>query len=786
MRPYVCFAILLFIAAGISAQENCESLEKCSDCIKKLGCMWCSQPADKIHCKMESSISHLSQWCSSDKLMNPKTSYEIIKNVELNTAVTGEAVQIKPQRIKLTIRKGEEFTIPFQYARSSNYPVDLYYIFDLSQSMKVHVDKLAELADTLIKVMQSTTKDFRLGFGSFVDKPTMPFKFTPIGIDEKFKDSIVQYSFKNHLSLTEDYNKFVKEVKEANLSTNVDTPEGGFDALMQAIVCKEVINWRDDATRLIVLSTDATFHFAGDGKLGGVYEPNDMQCHSNGNEYLYLIEQDYPSIGQLGYIMRKNNIHLLFAIRINENEIYTRTYEDYEQLSGILPNTYVGKLLNDSSNVVNLIKDIYNQITISLHISDNAPSNVQISYSNDRCSHATSCTNIQIGETVNFNATIKVLKCPSNPAQQQISIKPEGMNEALIIDLEAICNCDCESPDSDGYIKDSPRCNTTGDDICGICNCHEGFFGNTCECSLEHSMATADESICKKDPSNEEVCSGLGICTCGKCVCEERPAPNQIYGKYCECDNFSCKRAKGQLCSGSDHGNCKCGQCECLIGWGGEDCGCSTSKASCIAPKSQGEEVCSGRGLCVCGECKCNEESNYFGKFCEESPSDPGQRCSELFECIKASVFNSTSLDANDLDDMNCTNHNFRLTDKINEGNLAENVKICREIDDAGCTVVFTYKYLKDETLDIQIQEERLCPKPLDVWAIVAIVLSILAGGLIMLIIWKVFMNIHDANEYAKFLKSTQDSKWSADENPIYKQASTTFTNPVFGLKKDY
>lgn len=35
------------------------------------------------------------------------------------------------------------------------------------------------------------------------------------------------------------------EVKRAQVSGNLDAPEGGFDAIMQAIVCKDEIGWRD-------------------------------------------------------------------------------------------------------------------------------------------------------------------------------------------------------------------------------------------------------------------------------------------------------------------------------------------------------------------------------------------------------------------------------------------------------------------------------------------------------------------------------------------------------------
>ena len=42
---------------------------------------------------------------------------------------------------------------------------------------------------------------------------------------------------------------------------------------------------------MLVFSTDAGFHFAGDGKLGGIVLPNDGHCHLN-NEGFYT-KSDY-------------------------------------------------------------------------------------------------------------------------------------------------------------------------------------------------------------------------------------------------------------------------------------------------------------------------------------------------------------------------------------------------------------------------------------------------------------------------------------------------------------
>lgn len=65
------------------------------------------------------------------------------------------------------------------------------------------------------------------------------------------------------MTLDNNHTKFSIEVSQARVSGNLDTPEGGFDAIMQAIVCKKEIGWRDQARHLLVFSTDADFHIAG-------------------------------------------------------------------------------------------------------------------------------------------------------------------------------------------------------------------------------------------------------------------------------------------------------------------------------------------------------------------------------------------------------------------------------------------------------------------------------------------------------------------------------------------
>lgn len=66
----------------------------------------------------------------------------------------------------------------FSYAQAEDYPVDLYYLMDLSKSMEDDKDKLSSLGNRLAQTMQNITSNFRLGFGSFVDKVVMPYVST--------------------------------------------------------------------------------------------------------------------------------------------------------------------------------------------------------------------------------------------------------------------------------------------------------------------------------------------------------------------------------------------------------------------------------------------------------------------------------------------------------------------------------------------------------------------------------------------------------------------------------
>lgn len=79
------------------------------------------------------------------------------------------------------------------------------------------------------------------GFGSFVEKTVMPYiSTTPAKLLNPCtgdQNCTSPFSYKNVLKLTSDGKRFNTLVGQQQISGNLDSPEGGFDAIMQVAVC---------------------------------------------------------------------------------------------------------------------------------------------------------------------------------------------------------------------------------------------------------------------------------------------------------------------------------------------------------------------------------------------------------------------------------------------------------------------------------------------------------------------------------------------------------------------
>lgn len=121
---------------------------------------------------------------------------------------------------------------------------------------------------------------------------------------------------------------------------------------MQAITCTNDIGWRSQSRKMLLFSTDAGFHYAGDGKLDGMVTPNDCHCHLESGEYSESLNQDQPSISQLAHNITTMKVNVIFAV--TEGQLVV-----YRNLSAFIEGSTVGKLAADSTNIVDLVKDNY-------------------------------------------------------------------------------------------------------------------------------------------------------------------------------------------------------------------------------------------------------------------------------------------------------------------------------------------------------------------------------------------------------------------------------------------
>ncbi|XP_026061497.1 integrin beta-1-like isoform X2 [Carassius auratus] len=751
----------------------------CGECIQiEPQCAWCKDPGFK-HSRCDDRDSLEKVGCTPLGIENPRGTVTIDKNKPVtNRKVDGgqnlrpdEITQIQPQKLTLNLRSGESQKFTLKFKRAEDYPIDLYFLMDLSD-MQTNLENVKNLGTKLAREMQHITKDLRIGFGSFLEKPFNPVTPTYQKNPCFPNNCTAPFSYINVLNLTDDTALFTQEVSKQKTSGNLDSPKARFQAVMQAAVCTEVIGWRN-VTRLLVFSTDAGFHFAGDGKLGGIVRPNDGKCHLENNMYTMSNYFDYPSISQLVDTLSDNNIQTIFAV--------TQQFRDlYQELSAQIPKSAVGTLSTSSSDVIKLIIDAYNSLSSEVILENSRlPEGVSISYIS-HCKNGVSekgengrkCSNISIGDEVMFDIEITAKGCPSKGKSQTLKIKPLGFSEEVEIVLNFICECECHKEG----IPNSPECSDGNGTLeCGACRCNEGRLGRFCECSRDEFLTDDPDANCRMDMGTD-ICSNNGECVCGMCECKKRDNPEERYsGKFCECDNFNCDRSNNRLCGG--HGRCECRKCICDPNYTGSACDCSLDTSTCMASNKQ---ICNGRGICVCGMCRCTD-SKFQGPTCEICPTCPGV-CTVHKDCVQCRAFGSG--DKKDTCEKECTNFDLIMVKKKEElppPNEQPYINHCKERDANDYWFFFTYATRNDNTVVVHVAEELECPSGPDIIPIVAgVVTGIVLIGLALLLIWKLLMIIHDRREFTKFEKEKMNAKWDTGENPIYKSAVTTVVNPKY------
>eukprot|EP00118_Oscarella_pearsei_P024782 m.306789 g.306789 ORF g.306789 m.306789 type:complete len:815 (+) comp41587_c0_seq1:178-2622(+) len=792
------------------SSDSCITNKDCASCIRARPtsatnrCAWCAKKGfGDNRCQSTSVIQDDSTWCNGDSGPNP----DFVENPASNLTIDlnnpfDSSTQLRPQKVTVDMRLGDVQELSVSAQRAGNFPMDLYYLMDVSDTMKDDLERLKALASSIGVTASSLTNDIQLGFGTFVDKPVLPFTDTSEGKRQNpclnfNRTCPPTFSFQNSLPLTNNQSAFVDGINQESTSANLDLPEGMLDALMQVVVCgDQAILWRSNALHLVVVTTDGQFHVSGDGLFAGIYEPNDGLCHTKPGlkgTYDKATEQDYPSISQMKQVLFNNQINPIFAVTLDYRPLYEKL------VAALAPEVLAlhSTLTNDSSNILDLIRDSYEQISsqVSLTVSTKGSSAIESKVTVESCANdpvkrdtnRDGCKDIRFGQRANFSVSLKLTECTDNtPFTILLDAAAFGRTEVTI---NPLCDCDCKSE----KVDNSPDCSSVGTLQCGQCICDATRGGADCSVICE----SAGSAACSCSNSTD-ICSGNGECECGKCKCFlNEDGGEQYAGDCCQCTRVRCRNAQnGQECGGPNQGVCTCTpnednpqcscECECRNNFKSQGeflaCDCSPSKDNCMVDSEDTE--CYSHGTCECNRCNCTVDFDDGG-LCRTCQTEAcTNRCTlpNLENCVRACLTSGASTICPG-DDPNCAA--FRIS--IPPNGTSDLPSTCLGKDASNCDYEYAVSTSQSGIRVVHILNNGRteCPVGVNLVPIVlGIVFGILAIGVALLLIWWLLARLAAYREFKAFEKDRANAFWTQTTSPLYEPPTKKYQNPTYRKKQ--
>ena len=552
--------------------------------------------------------------------------------------------QVSLSSVKNKLRLGEPESFTVSVRAAENYPLDLYILMDSSGTFQSQLNDLKNIAPQIVDRLRNMTSMFRVGLGMFVDKTTAPYNafaalnlgFTSGGQPSACSGKLCRRPFSYHhvVNFTNSTEIFNITIQDLLPSTSADDPEGTLDAMMQAVVCTNVVGWRKEARKVLLVLTDAIMHTAGDGRLAGIYTPNDGKCHTqfdsveNGIYYSDSTTYDYPSLEQMKVTLDQFRVIPVFAVN--------KMIDYFNNVSQIVSTAGLVEEVTNFQNLPDVIERAYNRLiyTTQLDIPNRDYLNIDIV---PICPEGSTpvpngCTGIA-NNMVTFSVNVTLTRCSDNllnSGQEIITAVVNAGFGTFNMELEGHCS----------------SC-----DDAGITN-----NGSSCL-----------NSLCPIGP-NGQICSGQGMCECSdySCSCNNSNISGmRREGTACQCSYDNCVDTTVSCPSGdvcplcNGHGTCNpCSSlhpgCDCYTGFYGRFCEhqdrvqCSARDLDCIrchARANEGEnltDACSSY-QCSAGYAVLNERQPDGYQVTESIP-DTTISCSVTYQSNTYYYYTARSL----------------------------------------------------------------------------------------------------------------------------------------------
>ena len=793
MDIFVSGLLFLLCTTLVESLSSCSSASTCSDCISlPYSCVWCYQTLGVARC----ISSQDSESCSDILFYSSNIS-------EIDDLPISDQNQVSLQSISLKLRVNESIDVKVRVKASNDYPLDLYILMDLSASFRNDLDNVKNIAPQLPLSLRSVSSDFQIGFGAFVDKPTLPYvsnmhlRYPPEVVGIK----TTPFGYEHIVSLTNSSKLFNSTLQDIQISTNADNPEGTLDAMLQAAVCDHVVEWRQDSRKILLVMTDDVIHTAGDGTLAGIVKPNDGLCHTEYDEstnktlYKASLLQDYPSMELVRVALSNDDIIPVFAVASDRRNIISF----YNESVGPLLNGFTVRLDANSANLVSVLSEAYRRVVSNARLNFNVPDHISASVTAN-CSNYSPETRecIEIGDDiVEFTISLNLKQCTQelkDGKSDEITVNIPGFSHFLL-KISGQCSCECEFE----TISESIKCSKNGNLTCGLCDCKEGWKGSNCSCSTLSCPVGL----------NGKTCNGRGVCECGECNCNDVSSLANstgvdeplIYGTACECSNFECPTdSNGEVCSGMGECGCNNGTYECLCSVSvltgerrtGDRCQCSTDH--CINGSSLSMSPCNGNGVCnPClpedQACKCN--NSYRGPYCEEStPTMSGSgscaRDNSIRDCVLCYGEAAETGNSAVCESMTCDGFTLLTASPSDQyvipGSIPNSNTDCSFFN-GECFYTYIVGRSDDDDEPLYAVPPRSCLL-IPIWAIAIILLvGFIILGILILIAIKCGCMYLDYKEFKKFQLEVSKASFEKVENPMYHTPDITYTNIAYGTE---